>query len=131
MVLVVLGIAFLAYQAGRTAWALHEAEVSAGQLQSRLSAGDEAAARAAASRLADQARVARSSSDGWGFAALTHLPFLGDDVDAVRRVARSVDVLGSDALPPALDVVETVRGDGSVPPTVGSASPPSTRSTPR
>ncbi|ROR92827.1 DUF4012 domain-containing protein [Nocardioides aurantiacus] len=96
----------------RTALALREAESAAGRLRSELAAGDEAATRSAGSRLAEQADVARRHSDGWGFAALTHLPVVGDDVDAVRRVARSVDVLGADALPPALGVLETVRGGG-------------------
>lgn len=113
---VVLAVGVLAYQAARTVLALRAATAETTSLRDDVADGDWPAAERTAGRLADHARTARRSTDGWLWSGLTVLPRVGDDAAAVRRSAAALDVLASRGVRPALDAAREVarrplRGD--------------------
>lgn len=107
--LLVLALGVLAYQAARTVLALRAATAETTTLRDHVSDGDWPAAERSADRLAEQAEVARRSTDGWLWSGLTVVPWVGDDADAVRRSAAALDVLASRGVRPALDAARQVE----------------------
>lgn len=65
--------------------------------------GDVATARRELSTLRAHTQAARRDTDGplWSLAA--HLPWVGDDVRAVRTISAELDAVATDVLPPLLD----------------------------
>ncbi len=111
-----MGLGVLAYQAVRTGLALRQAAAEATTLRTELGDGDLDAAEAASDRLAARAEVAREHSDGVLWAGATFVPFVGDDVRAVRQLSSALDELAARATGPALTAARTVarnplRGD--------------------
>ncbi|KQT92022.1 hypothetical protein ASG49_08535 [Marmoricola sp. Leaf446] len=107
----VVAVAVLAYQATRTGLALRQAAVDATTLRAELGERDLAAAERTSRSLAARAHVARKHSDGFLWAAATALPVVGDDADAVRRVAAALDELSARALPGSLDAARALQRD--------------------
>lgn len=100
-------LALFVYQAARTAFALQHARTDVTQLSSQLAAGDLGQARDTAGDLAAQGRVAHSHSRNLLWRGASAIPFVGDDVGAVRVVARVLDEMSS-AYPDALTAYSTV-----------------------
>jgi hypothetical protein len=116
LLLLVVGLGVLAYQAVRTGLALRQAEAEATTLRTTLADGDLDAAETASDRLAARTEVAREQSDGVLWAAATYVPLVGDDVRAVRQLSSALDELAGRAAGPALAAARTVaqnplRGD--------------------
>lgn len=70
--------------------------------------GDAAGARAPAQRAADAAASADAAAHRLPLTLAQALPGIGDDVSAVRALARTVDDLAGVAMPGVLDAVETL-----------------------
>ncbi|WP_395657300.1 DUF4012 domain-containing protein [Nocardioides sp.] len=119
-VIVVVVVAALAY----TAWLvwqvqrdLRGAESSASQLKAAWRDGDKAVQDQAAADLADDAASADAHTSGVWWRAMGHLPFVGDDVDGVAAMSRSLDVISSDAVAPLSTAVQSLDGlvaDGAI-----------------
>lgn len=91
------------------------ARTSAAALQEAVKAGDGARAQRELSALQTQAGDARSSVSGPQWTVATWVPFVGDDVAAVRTVAAGVDDLAQDALPGLVDLSATISADSFQP----------------
>jgi hypothetical protein len=74
------------------------------QLQQQLSRPDVTAAEGTLAALQAETTAARAATDGIGWSTSRHLPFVGDDLQAVRTLAVVLDDLASDGLPALLDV---------------------------
>ncbi|RUR01238.1 DUF4012 domain-containing protein [Labedella endophytica] len=68
--------------------------------------GDTDRARGTADRLAEHTSAAASLTGDPVWRAFEIVPFIGDDLHAVREIAGSVDSLATDALDPLLDLVQ-------------------------
>lgn len=109
VVAVLAAVGLFAWQAASTATALARAGQQASALGDQLATGDATSAERVAAALQDSAARARRDSDGPLWAVAAHVPVLGDDVRAVRVVARETDRIAREALPPVLDVAQDVR----------------------
>ncbi|MFL6060905.1 MAG: DUF4012 domain-containing protein, partial [Marmoricola sp.] len=85
--LLVIVIAYVAWSVLTVRSNLIAAQRHAKQVQSAISAGDVPAARTALASFVDETSTAASRSDGLPWKIASHLPFVGDDVRAVRIVA--------------------------------------------
>jgi hypothetical protein len=74
------------------------------QLQQQIAGDDVTAAQGTLAALQAETTAARAATDGIGWSTSRHLPFVGDDLQAVRTVAVVLDDLASDGLPALLDV---------------------------
>ena len=107
--------AFLAFQfldEVKTArGALERAKAGISTLNSQLGSADQATLQATADEVTANVAVAAETVDGplWDIAA--RVPFVGQNVDAVQRVTRAVDVLVVRALPPGVTFMSTVDFD--------------------
>lgn len=96
--LLLLGFGVLTALQARTAYQnLSAAAEQAPQLQADLAEGGPELAPAAED-LADHGRAAREALDGRNWSVLARLPWVGDDVRAVRAATVAVDELASGAL---------------------------------
>ena len=109
---IVLGvIMWLGREAVLARNALHDASRQAQMLQGQITDGDTKNASATLVDLKASAREARTHTDGPLWAASTVIPFVGDSVDAVRVVSRSLDVIARRALPPVVRVSSSLSSD--------------------
>jgi hypothetical protein len=88
--------------------ALEKARTGIATLSSQLGSADQAQLQATADSITANVAVAAETVDGplWDVAA--RVPFVGQNVDAVQRVTRAVDVLVVRALPPGMQFMSTV-----------------------
>lgn len=111
---VVAGLAWVAWSGYQVQRDLRDAEAAAQQLRAALESDDAVARDAAVDDLAEHAGSARGRTDGPVWGALTVLPVVGDDADAVRVISRSLDEVtrgGVEPLIGALDDVEELVAD--------------------
>ncbi|WP_110182320.1 DUF4012 domain-containing protein [Nocardioides solisilvae] len=96
---------------------LEAAEGHARDLQSALQSDDRDAASDAADDLEEASSSARERAEGAVWSGVGLLPVVGDDAKGVRALARSLEVLSADAVPPLLETSELLgevsRGDGA------------------
>lgn len=107
--------AYLGWQAVKVASLLSSASAQAQELRSQVVAGDIDAAQASLARLEERTAAARDRTDSLAWRAAEVVPFLGDDVRAVRVVSRETDRVAQDALPPAIEVADRLRLDAFSP----------------
>lgn len=110
VVAVVLGLQFLdEVKTARSA--LEKAKAGISTLGSQLGGGDQAAIEATAAEITDNVGTASETVEGplWDLAA--RVPFVGQNVDAVQRVTRAVDILVTRALPPGMQFLATTDLD--------------------
>lgn len=106
---VALLLILFAWQLGRAVITLDRASSAAPLLVQQLAAGDVESARDTQVQLSEDARTARRMTDGPGWAVATIVPVVGDDLDALRVMARSLDRLGSRVLPDAVDIAADLQ----------------------
>lgn len=110
--LVVVGIvAFTGFQAVQVVVGLDRADGESRRLQDALTVGDIEGARSALAELTEQTDRARSAVDQPTWSIVTTLPVIGDDADAVRTLARALDQVAVEALPPLVGVAEQISAD--------------------
>jgi len=100
---VLVAVGWAASQIWLVADDLHSARDAASDLGSNLQAGETAGLSLQAERLRDHASDAADRTDSVTWRALSALPFVGDDADAVARVSSAIHVIGDDALAPLLE----------------------------
>lgn len=83
---------------------LRHAQVSAQLLQQSIVTGDKPAARKALDSLQASTHGAHRSTDNILWKIASWVPFAGKNVSAVRKVAESLDVISSSALPSVVDI---------------------------
>jgi hypothetical protein len=86
-------------------------QVAAGlfvQLRQQISRADVIGARGTLATLQVETKAARESTDGIGWSMTSRLPFVGDDLRAVRTVSAVLDDLATDGLPALLDVASAL-----------------------
>jgi hypothetical protein len=96
----------LAYQATRTALALHRAKSDAAELSGQVARDDVVGTRKTLRDLTHQASVAHSHSDNLLWAAASKVPWIGGDIHAVRVASSALDATSRFALPDALGIYE-------------------------
>lgn len=104
VLVVALVIAVLAYQVVRTALALRDAEDTARAVSDALGERDVDAAESRLDDLRSSAATARGHSDGVLWRAATLVPFVGDDLAAVRQVSAAIDEVAR-AAPAGVDLL--------------------------
>lgn len=105
--LVVLAAVY-AFQARSAYVHLSAAQTRIGDLRDQVVAGDQPAADETAAALSDDTSQARTAVAGPHWSALTALPWVGPNVDAVQTVTETVDDLATDAVPALLEAAEGV-----------------------
>ena len=103
----VVGAIFLSEVSDARA-ALESAKSKLSVLSSQLQAGDQEGMQRTADEVTAEVTDAATIVEGplWHLAA--NVPFVGQNVDAVQRVTRAVDILVADALPIGMQVLTTV-----------------------
>ncbi|WP_203582313.1 DUF4012 domain-containing protein [Microbacterium hibisci] len=98
-------------EAQRARAAVERAAVAMEDLRDNLDSADTAQVRAATDEIQANVTLAVRTVDGplWDIAA--NVPFIGRNVDAVRRVTHAVDVLVERALPPGLQLMAATDFD--------------------
>ena len=109
MGLLVLLVLVFAYQATRTALALHRVKNDVGQLSGQVTSGDVAGARATLRDFSQQAAVAHGHSDNLLWSAASHTPWIGGDLHAVRVASSALDTTARRVLPEALGIYDAVE----------------------
>lgn len=91
--------------------ALERAKTGITALNSQLGSEDQTKLQATAADITTNVKLAAETVDGplWDIAA--RVPFVGQNVDAVQRVTRAVDVLVLRALPPGMQFMSTADLD--------------------
>lgn len=107
LVLVVLAAVY-AFQARSAYVHLSAAQARIADLRDQVVAGDQPAAGETAEALSDDTSEARTAVAGPHWSALTALPWVGPNVDAVQTVTETVDALAADAVPALLEAAEGV-----------------------
>lgn len=115
LIVALAGVGLFAWQIARTTLEMARASDAASSLLQQVAAGEADAARQSMTILQVSAENARGASDGplWSIAAWA--PWLGDDVDALRVLARETDRIAREAVPPVMDVAEDVTLDALSP----------------
>lgn len=108
-VVLVLIVGVFSWQAVHAIGELKEAQVQARILKQKIVDGDVAGARASLKELDRHTTSAADSTDGPLWAIGSWVPFLGQNVDAVRTGAREIDAITDDALPGIVRVADAVR----------------------
>lgn len=108
-------VVVLAWQGVRAAILLSRASDQSSLLLAQVAQGDADGARQTSAVLTDAAGRARASTDGPLWAVFSRVPIVGDDVDAVRVVAREVDRVATRAVPTIVDVTAQVGLDAFSP----------------
>lgn len=108
-------VVVLAWQGVRAAILLSRASDQSQLLLAQVAQGDADGARQTSAVLTDAAGRAHASTDGPLWAVFSHVPIVGDDVDAVRVVAREVDRVAVEAVPTIVDVTAQVGLDAFSP----------------
>ena len=107
--LFVLACLVFGWEAFRAARALEDAEDRAGIMQQNIVDGDVDAARRSLERFDASTTRAHESTDGPLWWLGSHVPVIGQNVDAVSTVARELDVVSDAVLPGVVDVADQVR----------------------
>jgi len=102
-VLIGVAAAVFAWQARGVETSLRDAGEDASQLQARLIDGDSQGARLALTQLQGSTKEAHASVDGVLWRVGSSLPFLGEDIAAVRTIATELDRVADQAIPPIVD----------------------------
>ena len=111
IILVVVGaLAYTAWLVWQVQSDLRSAESSASALKAAWRSGDKVAQDSAAADLADDASSAEAHTSGVWWRAMGHLPFVGDDVDAVAAMSSSLDTISQDAVEPLTEAVGGLDG---------------------
>lgn len=97
-----------AYQAWRAGSALVDAETQGRQLTLQLDGGRLREAEATVRVLQHRAHTAHDATNGPLWDVGRHLPFIGDDVDAVQRAAAALDTIAGHGLPVLLGLARQV-----------------------
>jgi len=118
VVVLILLIGLFVYEGVRARNDLEAARHDAHTLQHQLTDADFDAATKTTTTLRDHTAHARSNTSGWLWSAATHLPLIGDDIDAVRTIAASLDTVAQQALPTVIDLSHRVE-DGALQPRGG------------
>jgi len=105
-----VSVAVSGYQAGR---ALQEVADAAPALESRIREQDWTGATEVAARVADESAKADRATRQIPYRAAEHLPWIGDQLGAVRGGAHAAALL-TEPLPEALSTVQEVVGDGLI-----------------
>ena len=109
--IICLLLGLFVYQAMRTALALHQVKSDAAALTVQAKAGDVVRARATLQHLADQAHTAHAHSDNILWSAAAAVPWIGDDVRAVRVASQALDTTSRSAAPVALRLYQSLKGN--------------------
>jgi hypothetical protein len=105
LVLVLVGaVTMVVFQGRQAANHLRTAAGLFSQLQQQIKGADVAAAQGTLAALQLETKKARAATDGVGWSAASHLPWVGDDLAAVRTVSEVLDDLSGKGLPALLDV---------------------------
>ncbi|HWT34148.1 MAG TPA: DUF4012 domain-containing protein [Microbacterium sp.] len=106
----IAGVRFM-HEVSQVKASLQQAQVGISALAADVKTGDQKKVAATADQITGHVETAVQIVDGplWGVAA--SVPMVGQNVDAVRRVTRAVDILAENALPPGLEVVSSLNGD--------------------
>lgn len=99
----------LAYQATRTALALHRAKQDVTRLSGQVQAEDLTGARTTLGDLQRQGKAAHDHSDGVLWKVGGKVPWIGTDVTAVRTASAALDDTSRAALPVALQIYDSVK----------------------
>lgn len=109
--LVALLVVLVLWQVARAAIALDRASALAPVMADQIAQGQVGEARDTLRSLTESTETARTMTDGPAVAVASWLPFLGDDVDAVRVLAASLDQVVVDALPSVVAVTDDIQLD--------------------
>ena len=109
-VVVLAAIAYSAYLTLRTERDLRTAQDSVEALQTAVENDDTAARDQALSDLDESSTSAADHTDGLWWAAMTKVPFVGDDASGVEALSRSISTVTDQALTPLLGVVDDLDG---------------------
>ncbi|MEV4703907.1 DUF4012 domain-containing protein [Actinoplanes sp. NPDC049316] len=104
VVVLALGAAWVGVRGWRAKGHLQTAAGLFAQLQQQIRVGEVGAARGTLSALQLETAAARDETNGAGWSIASNGPFLGDDLSAVRTMAKVLDDLAVDGLPALLDV---------------------------
>ena len=113
--LLLVALLVLAWQGARATILLARASDQSSVLLAQVAQGDADGARRTAGELGDAAGGAHDSTDGPLWAAASWLPIVGDDVGALRTIAREVDRVATQAVPTVVDVTAQVGLDAFSP----------------
>lgn len=106
--LVVAAVAYTAWLAWQVQGDLRDAEASVTRLKDSLDDEDPSSSDAAVAALRADARSAAERTDGAWWAALTHMPAVGDDATGVQAMSRSLDTIADGGVQPLSDSVQDV-----------------------
>jgi len=113
LVLVVAGVVGLQFwgEVKTAQGALERAKTDLKTLSADLKTGDQAKVQATADDITENVKTAAGIVEGplWHVAAKA--PFVGQNVDAVQRVTRAVDILVDEALPPGMQFMSALDFD--------------------
>ncbi|WP_199516375.1 DUF4012 domain-containing protein [Nucisporomicrobium flavum] len=104
VVVLALGVGWVGIQGVRAKGHLQTAAGLFVQMQQQIRAGEVSAAKGTLAALQLETKAARDETDGFGWSIAGKTPLLGDDLTAVRTVAKVLDDLAVDGLPALLDV---------------------------
>jgi hypothetical protein len=104
VVVLVVGVGWVAAQGFRAKGHLQTAAGLFVQLQQQIRGGEVSAAKGTLAALRQETTAARDETDGVGWSVGGAMPLVGDDLRAVRTVAKVLDELAGDGLPALLDV---------------------------
>ena len=111
VLLIAVGVAGYSFmrEVGQVRTSLEQAKTGIAGLAADVKHGDPKALTNTADQITSNVDSAVQTVNGpmWDIAA--HVPFVGQNIDAVQRVTRAVDILVQDALPPGLDVMSSLN----------------------
>jgi hypothetical protein len=113
--LVLVGGLVLTWQGVRAGILLSRASDQSQTLLVQVAQGDADGARRTSASLIESAEKAHDATDGPLWAVASWVPVVGDDVDAVRTVAREVDRVATQAVPTVVDVTAQIGLDAFSP----------------
>ncbi len=117
LLLGVVAVGYVGWQAWQTRADLVDAEAAAQRLRDAVEARDRGGQDAALNDLQAAAASAVDGTDTWWWSLATHVPLVGDDARGVQALSSSVDTLASDGLAPLMTVQDDLDGvsvDGAV-----------------
>lgn len=113
--IIALLVVLFIWQLARAVVALDRAGSTAPVLAAQVAAGDVDGARSSLDVLSANTERARTNTDGPLWSVAARLPVVGDDVGAVRTIAREVDRVATEALPEIVDIADQIRLDAFTP----------------
>jgi hypothetical protein len=116
LVLLLLAVAYSAWQAWRVERDLKRAEASGNQLVDAVRDKDPQAREQALSDFLLSSKSAHDGTDGAWWGGLTHLPIVGDDAEGVRSLSESLNTVGGgvESLVGVVDDLDTLSSGGRV-----------------